>query len=532
MHVFVSKQMRKIFNDTVDEYIRQGMPREMAIVNGLHKATELGRAAAQNAIDNGLEMYAVPRRVFDQLAEPARWAGIGGSWTHKYYDSAMAAWRNMVLLGRPAWVMNNFLGNTLFLKMQGGSLIDAMHLLENHYARILNERYGWSLSSNFLDKIEKVPGYKDVGSGFFGLVAQREPYNPAFRDSALGKAINAAENNKGMSLLRSYGNSIRSINSELESAFREASWLKSLERQSGISTTKESLNIFGRSADRIDRLMATGVDETKAALALKEVNNFLGNYTSMTPFERQVVRRFVFPFWGFYRHQIKLLATYPLDYALRTAVLNRLSMATKEFEQEYGPQPSWLQGALPLSPPGTNPTVFQNTKGPNPFQGTFQPWTSQLAPILKIAMEQATGNNAFTNQPFTDANTITPYGSSQSWRIIYDDQGNPVDAIPVDKVVPGLGTHILQQIPQYNTLMQSIAGGRTYDTSNLLDALRGDALMTDSTGAPVKPTTPAAQLMSLTGVTNTTFDLANYQQRLADERKIALDEAIKRAQVA
>ena len=147
-------------------------------------------------------------------------------------------------------------------------------------------------------------------------------------------------------------------------------------------------------------------------------------------------------------------------------------------------------------------------------------------------MEQATGRSSFTDQAFTDANTVEPFGSEQQWRIIKDDQGNPVNVVPIDKTAPGLLEHVLQQIPQYSTLKNILAGGKTYDTSSVVDAFRGDALMKDSAGLPVKEYNTGEQLAQLAGYSTTQFDLGAYQQRLQEERALALEQAIKRAQVA
>jgi hypothetical protein len=112
--------------------------------------------------------------------------------------------------------------------------------------------------------------------------------------------------------------------------------------------------------------------------------------------------------------------------------------------------------------------------------------------------------------------------------VIRDGAGNVVDVEPAGKVAPGIGEHLLQQIPQYTALKSAIGGGRTFDTSTLLDVLGGGGVQRDQTGAPRYPTGPLDQLLRLSGVTTYDYNLEGFQENLEEQRQRALAAALSR----
>lgn len=541
-YMFMRHNVQRLFEDGVDELIEAGVEPQDAVPRVLTQViSDIQDEIMDMAGDTAdIEMYAVPRVVVDRLTDAQRFAGFGGKWAG-FVDAPMRLWRNVVLLGRPAWVLNNLLGNVLFAKMQGASLTDAMRLLENRYARLLNERFGTKFGTKFLDQLERLPGEGNVGTGYFSTLGQFEPRNPIFEQSALGRAVRDASSNKATKWLNRYGDFVKMVNRELEASFRDASYLTALEKTQAMSATKNVFRSFMRSRKRLDDLLEGGiglgtneVPGAAAKLALSEVDNFFGNYTRLSPFERHVVRRFIFPWWGFYRHQLRLLLSFPMNYPGRARIMQTAALASLDMMQAYGPVPEWLEGAVPIGPPGmAGPTSFLSTRGANPFEGSFSPWTSQLNPLLKVAMEQSTGRNAFTQEEFTDPSVFTPFGGDPQ-RIIYDENGFPTDVVPAEHVAPGFVEHLLQQIPQYQMAKQWAAGGRTYDTSTLLDALMGrlsggpTGARTDEYGQTLFPATFMDQVAKLLGFSTVDYDLQNYQAQLYEQQQQALKEAMAR----
>jgi hypothetical protein len=238
------------------------------------------------------------------------------------------------------------------------------------------------------------------------------------------------------------------------------------------------------------------------------------------------VRRFIFPFWGFYKHQAQMIARLPIDHPLRAEVIRSLGQVNNDMLQQYGPIPEWLQGATPLGPPGPDVT-FLNTRGPNPFSGTFQSPLSMLNPVLQLVGERALGENLYTGQPFqgNPHDFYTPYGSSQTYQYVRNDKGQVVDAVPVQgHVEPPLLEQILNQVPQYSAVEGALAGGKKYDTDTLISILRARAAGNPAAAADMtKPTSIVDQLLRLSGLSSTTYPLGSYQASLAQGRQEALN---------
>lgn len=474
----------------------------------------------------GVRLYAIPESVAKQMDDMVRvWGGNG---VRLFWDGPMNAWRSLVLTFSPRWIVNNILGNTLFAKIQGSRLRDVVAILEDKLKRHINERFGLNLKTATLDELEKLPLSAAVGSGFSSLESQYVAHLGAAGETATGQLATALKTSRVGSKLTRFSTFVRTVNGHIEEAFRHASFITALEREASVGRIRSIAREFWSTKRRLENLAASGIDEMSARAAIREVDRFFGNYARMTPFERNVVRRFIFPFWGFYRHQAKLLLSMPFEVAERTAVLNQLSRITQEFYSEYGPIPEWLEGSVPLAPYGPGDIPFLLTQGADPFSPTFQPPQLALSPVLKVIWEQVTGRSLLTGEPFSDREVVQGlYGSDERFRIVRDEWGNAVGVRPAGAVVPGILEHLLRQVPQYQSLERLLAGGKTYDTANLLDVLRGKAAIRDELGAVKYPTSLGRELAKLSGVNITPYDLQAYQQRMAEEALAAIRNALE-----
>jgi hypothetical protein len=152
-----------------------------------------------------------------------------------------------------------------------------------------------------------------------------------------------------------------------------------------------------------------------------------------------------------------------------------------------------------------------------------------LSPLIKIPLEHFTGRNLFTGQPFSDKNTITPFGTEQQFKIIRDKNGMPIGTEPVNRVTPSLWEHMLSQIPQYELFKDTIAGGKTFDTSGIVDAFTGKGLIKDAeTGEAKYPLGTVQAVAKFAGFSQMPFDYSSYQTWLGEQQQAALTEALNR----
>lgn len=492
------------------------------IAEALDDDPEILREAIQEVLDpmqreivavtkRGLELYAIPEIVARRLeAQVLPKFGVNA---RLFFDTPTAVWRSFVLAGSPRWVVYNMLGNVLFLKLQGGKLTDVIRQLKIG---------SWRLDPEFSKLLDELTP-RELRVGHFSTEQQYMPQLGVARGTAVGQLYERIGETKLAKGLSKLGGFTVRLNAALEEAFRKASFVRALERQQVASAVRGPAARLWTSRRWLERVVRDGLTPHRMEQALEEAYHFLNDYGRMTPLERQVIRRFLVPFWSFYRHVIRLVATYPFEFAGRFRVLEGLAMVERDMRQELGPTPSWLKTAVPFGE-----GLWLSTRGMNPFTAVVDSAESGLNlmhPIWKILVERSTGRSAFTGKEFSDPNVVVPFGSAQKYRI------DPETGVlrPVDKVVPGPVEHVLQQFPQYQLLKDLVAGGVTYDTATLTDVLLGRGVIRDPvTGEPRYPGSAARRVAGFFGFPVFPFDLETYQARVAEEAPEALSGILER----
>jgi hypothetical protein len=531
--LFIHHRSRVELLDELDRQLMNGAEPDAALAVATRKVMEKNQDAVAKLQEAGqVKMWAVPEVVIKNLESAAKWSpAFGGKNVRLFWDTPMNAWRGLALTASPRWIVNNVLGNIVFGLMQGVKMTDVMRLFGEKYRTMLSNwarrRTGAAATDvregSLAGQVKRLEGAEDLGHGYVGnVVEQYVPrLGPEAENTAFGRAIMASRQTRPAIAMRRAGEAMKHLNGVIEDSFREASFLTAIEKAQGRTAMMRSARSFWGAKSRIEDIMEHGLTPERAKLAIKAVDHSFGRYGTLSPFERHVVRRWLFPFWGFYKHQLQLLMRFPIEMPGRAQIAAALGQANDEMMEQYGPLPEWLEGAMPMGPPGSEVT-FLTTRGADPFSGTFQPPTAMLAPPIKIALEQSLGRDLFTGNEFTDPNTIKPYGSDQHFRIIRDAAGNPVGVEPVGAPRPGIGTHLLGQIPQFDLLAPLLAGGAAYDTAPLTPIIDPD------TGEPMFPATGLEQLARFGGYPTIDYDLGRYQERLAEEQAAALKAAMAR----
>jgi hypothetical protein len=491
------------------------------------EARKLGRAVPQKVVREsvgvtrkGLELYAVPKVVGDQIQAFTKWR-LGRN-VRLFWDGPTNVWRSMVLLGSPRWIVNNFLGNSVFLKLEGGRFRGVVAQLDKEYRAVMKTVTG----------IEQVPG------GLYGQGSQYVEKLGSAAQTKVGQLATAAKGTRAYRAVEKVGDASRRLNALAEDAFRREAYLTALEKQQVRSGIQRAGRMFWSSKRRLQDIAERGASPQMVKEALEEANRFFGDYRNLGPIERGVIRRFAIPFWGFYKHVLKLAVSLPVEAPGRTELLAALTNVTEEMNADLGPIPEWLQGALPLGP-GDEPGEerFLGTRGANPFdlvaeaaRDPFRTLFRSAHPALKMGYEQATGRSALTGKQFTDPEVVKPFGSEQQFRPVRDESGNVVGMEPVSKVTPSLMEHLLQQVPQYQAVKEAVGGGAISSTASLLDVLRDRGVITDpETGEPMFPEDALSQLGELFGYNETEYDLDRFQERLSEDEERALMEYLRRS---
>ena len=461
------------------------------------------------------QLYAVPRKVADDI--DALLKPHFGPSVRVFFDTPTAVWRNTVLSLSPRWIVNNFLGNIIFLKLQGGRLTDVLRQFQPEFRKQLREAVGEE-------------GRAIIGPGFAESMDVPVPKGGARIEQMAGK-IRQKTGPVGRAFKKAsdFG---RHVNSAMEDAFRYAGAMTAAEKSAIRKGVLRTTTRFWQSKQRLERLAEAGGDPKLLDEFADDVNRFFNDYQLQSPNGRNYTRRFVYPFWGFYRHMAKLTLQLPFEHAPTFVAWRQLTEIGNDIREEYGPLPNYAEGAYQIGP-GTTPGSFDflSTRGANPFEGVSDPMNKALVsahPLLRVIAEQATGRSTFTGRKFSGEDIVTPFGSEQQFQIIKDDEGNVVDAKPVNKVTPGILEHFLQMIPQYQMAKETYAGGRVADTTTMLGVLRGEGVQRRAdTGEIVSPKSLLEQLARISGFSTFNVNVKKFQERLTEDEKRAIDYFIK-----
>ena len=466
----------------------------------------------------GVELWAIPKIVGDRL--DASMKPMLGHGARLFWDTPTNLWRGMALAGSPRWIVNNLFGNVLFLKMQGGKLTDVIRQFSPRFRKAVRGTIGEE-------------GLSQVEGGLFGTVGAYQTKLGAAANTPIGQVYSSIGKSPVGRGFKKFGDFMRGLNSEVENAFRRASYITAAERTAMKAGLKKTGRSFWTSKTSLDRIYGVGADERLLGKAVNEVNYFFNDYNAMSPFGRQVMRRFLVPFWGFYRHVTRLLLTFPFEHPVRFGVMRQLTQMGNEIEQDYsGGLPDWARGFVPIGP-GALPfeTRFMSTRGPDPFSAVFQAPISLVHPLIKSFYEWNTGRSTLSGREFTDPSVGSAFGSDEQFRVS-PKEGGGFNVERVETVRPSVWEMLAQQIPQYDLLKDSIAGGRTYDTSTLFDAIfdRAGAVRVDpNTGEPYTPFSGVDALSRMFGLTTYDINLTAEQAQAMEEQRAAILSVLRQS---
>jgi len=431
----------------------------------------------------------------------------------RYVDGATQWWNWTNLNVKVTRLTNNIIGNTAFAAMQGVHPFTPRGLQSLiATGKALGAKAGLTNSENAqkLAKVFDLPGIRSGGlqlgleqaTGTVGDIVQKV----GSKRGVLGKTLTAPIRGVGH-----WASLMAKANANIESAYRAASLFydlspNAIERARKMSGHMSDSLTLG---DKINSFAEAGGEVTmklpEYRNALKQVNRYFNNYDRTTPFERMVTRR-VFPYYKFFKHSTDLITRYPFEHPLKSAVARQVGAAAlrdvKETVEQYGLKwedvPAQMRDSLPIfrteNPETGEPVVWMyNTKGPNPFSQmngyASEQVLQMLNPVIKVALERATGVNLFTRERYRGAI------SSFTGREVDPDTGAIVDSFNH----PSYGEAFLRSFWPYQTVRELVQQGRVpTDTASLLAMATNapNAWQYDERGFPVrKPTLSRVQAL-------------------------------------
>lgn len=490
--------------DQVTRLLREGVDEQQAFHDAVKRVFTGERMEKELAelLDSSGETFAVPEVVAKQFDEAAKWS-LSDKWETKarlYYDPAMTAWRTNALYLSPRFYINNSVGNATFLKLQGASLSRMTRQLDGRFRKSLQRM------------LDELGVRNDVETGLYGVSQQRTTHLGRAAETRTGQVYERVGKTKVAKGASRAADRARRMSSVFEDAARREAFLTAAEKDLAKRGVMRWQSKFATTEKRLNTIMKYGVDNPRAAQRwLDEMNDTMNNYQNLSPFERKIVRRFLVPFWPFFKHASKTLISLPYKHPVKARALLWLTEIDKELD-ETGERPDFLDDYLHLGPgdePGTE--KFLSTRGANPLSGVVEPFLPNIGPVPQMAFEQATGRDVLTGKQFSSEDVYSDAYSGQQFRL------NPETGIPepIEKrfgvlapVGPDMGETLWGLAGPAGVFRDAFSEGARFSGSG--------EVIRDDYGQPAYPVDPAQELLKLLGVSTMDYNLTDYQSKLRE----------------
>lgn len=402
-----------ILDDIHNGVVKDGLLYEDAARDALNGLNDVLQDITTDSLA-GAKVYALPKHVADQF-KSGFLQGFAPGNIRMFWDKPRDLWISSVLGMNPRWFIYRAMGNIVFAGIHGGP-DDVARLFG--WARAKNDR----LIQMMLEDTKMPDGtsvFEATGRGYtsgeiqklgFGTASAKPGRLGTLPQSKLREWGKAADDWPRLTRMADYVYNARISKlprSIVARMTRRVNLMEQAERR-GISLGTYAKAIGDRWESNINlarRIAAEGIDEGLAAEMQTSANWVLGNYTMLSPLERDVVRRFLMPFYPFYRHMVKFSTRMPWDHPVKSQVLRLLH----EVDEDMGPHlPGYMGGAVPIGSIGGLPTYW-NTTHWNPLAELALPEGSPimfLDPRLRMLYMAASGTNEF-NQPYHADNVYT-----------------------------------------------------------------------------------------------------------------------------
>lgn len=277
-----------------------------------------------------------------------------------------AVWRAIVLNLRPAWLVNNMVGNHLMyaVRYAGPNGLRA-------YARAV----------------------RDAGketSAFKKLVEDHFP------EQYSGTFIDTQRPDRGTSLQNIVSAGLAPVDRGVERGLRRAAVETELRRSPAV---RQQLKQMPRETRSFETAARKALDENPdlAREVSQKVNDALGDFLSLAPFEQNVLRSLA-PFYAWYKAITRVVLKMAVDTPGRADLLSKLGqVGAEDTRQALGEIPDFLLGAIPLGRDRSRADIF-NTTPLNPYATVpqlGQDIAGTVNPLVAAAARSILGQSAY-----------------------------------------------------------------------------------------------------------------------------------------
>lgn len=462
---------------------------DLGFFDATQRAVETMRNELIKASDDRLakmEVYMIPQHVVDHATKSIL-RGFAPGPLRMFWDGPRNMWRASVLAMNPRWIIMNEMGNIMM------TLIKDPAAIRRIFGNFDRQQTAFINTITSLIESEKYGGSARavIGRGFYGSesadVSKIRNWGQAAEDyPRLTQKLDRIYNSLAAKPIKGWTRGVRTLGTAEEQAARLGISLSEYQK----ATIGNVWDRFRMSNMDIARKIAReGVNPQVMDSMLTVANKVLGDYTTLSPFERDVVRRFLMPFYPFYRHITKFTLKMPFQHPLKSQVLRQLEMLDREMGTSL---PEYLGGAVKV---GTlsGMDLYWNTRAWNPMNNfEMLQMEDVIDPWVKTGIQWALGINDFGD----------PYDPDVVGNNVYEAGNGMLFKKVGDAWVPYEG--------RVHPPLWKMALGQFGTPANFLN-LKG-----------YKSYHPATTLAGTMGVSLSRFDTAKYQQNVLEGMEQAL----------
>jgi hypothetical protein len=432
----------------VDGFFKPGKNFESDMHNFARRYSAAGQKGAVRlkdleTVDGGKHALIVPEHVISRFGlEGANTSGL----LKKLYTKPTSIWKHMILGYRPAYFVNNAVGNHLMYMMAHDPIA-----VVRGYRDALRQVHSERAVTKSLHKAEAVFKGQDFQNKYF-----KGQLTNTLADSTLGRTmVKGSRGRVGQTLRQGFFGVTHNVadrmvrRATINNVLREQpafqTMLKKVEKEINPKTKARftPAEAFNEAAHRV--LKSDYHGELRRYISGR-VNDVMGDYHSYNPLEQKI--KAVVPFYAWDRHLARHMKQLVNERPWKADALGRIGQqGSKENQQLLGDVPQFLKGALPLSLLGLHADhpgrqALLSTTGLNPYAtlpdaadavgailghpstGGGESIGGQLNPLVNSAVEVLTGRSTLTGAPIHSSvpALLRPYtdlvGNLPQWKLI------------------------------------------------------------------------------------------------------------------
>lgn len=383
---------------------------------------------------------AVPDSVAKALAGEFTQQGKFWYYVNKY---PMRVWRALVLGLRPAYLVNNAVGNTLMYLFHSARPED-LRQLAGAFKQFAKKSQGKQI-----DAMLKKHFAGQIRGGF--VATQMPEFAPASR---IGRAAAAVVN------------AIPALDRRWEQALRRAKVKAELKRHPALKVHAERMGSENAFFEKVAPMLDENPDIVTQVY--DRVNDALGDYDHMTKFEKNIIRNF-FPFAAWFKAIVGVSAKLAIEQPLKVNLFARLGeVAVEQNLSQAGLNrdeiPTSLLGFIPLRKEGNRVRGF-NTTPANPYATV-----AQIAEAVAALTQEPgqVGKKLPGFNPLVGDILAQMFGQTMAGYGVRDIPGaGTFDSLPQSRLLGALETKYGIDFP----LVKPAPDGDTFNDRDVIDEL-------------------------------------------------------------